>query len=119
MTNNLASIEGVEVDSHGGWCPVQVEGTIDGLAFYFRARGDHWTVTISMTAEPVYAYELASAETYWATGGYYGHGEQAGWMDDEHAEACIRAAIEAWRARGGASSPHGLFDTVDTPTRPL
>ena len=27
-------------------CPLQIEGTIDGIAFYFRARGRRWTMGI-------------------------------------------------------------------------
>lgn len=35
----------------GGNCPVQSEGTVDGKPFYFRARGEHWSMGIG--GEPV------------------------------------------------------------------
>jgi hypothetical protein len=30
-----------------GKCPVQAEGKIDGLPFYFRSRGAHWSLSIA------------------------------------------------------------------------
>ncbi len=30
----------------GGMCPVQAEGTVNGLRFYFRARGTTWSLSI-------------------------------------------------------------------------
>lgn len=32
-----------------GNCPVQAEGTINGLPFYFRSRGGHWALSIAKT----------------------------------------------------------------------
>ena len=32
-----------------GTCPVQAEGTINGLPFYFRARGRHWSLYVAKT----------------------------------------------------------------------
>ena len=32
-----------------GACPVQAEGTVDGLPFYFRARGGEWTLSVAAT----------------------------------------------------------------------
>jgi hypothetical protein len=42
--------------------PVQVEGTLDGHPFYFRARGDHWTFSLAETPglDPV---DIDSAES--------------------------------------------------------
>lgn len=37
------------IDSFGGNCPVQAEGTIDGKPFYFRARGSSWSMSIGGT----------------------------------------------------------------------
>lgn len=30
-----------------GMCPVQAEGTINGLPFYFRSRGEHWSLRVA------------------------------------------------------------------------
>jgi hypothetical protein len=35
----------------GGKCPVQAEGTINGLPFYFRSRYGHWSLSISPRAD--------------------------------------------------------------------
>lgn len=42
----------VVIDTIGGNCPVQAKGTIFGNLFYFRARGDHWSISIG-GADPV------------------------------------------------------------------
>lgn len=34
------------IDTLGGLCPVQGEGTIDGVPFYFRARWDGWDIGV-------------------------------------------------------------------------
>lgn len=31
-----------------GYCPVQAEGTINGLPFYFRSRGEHWALYVAL-----------------------------------------------------------------------
>ena len=36
----------LKIDMLGGNCPVQAEGTIDGRPFYFRARGQSWSMGI-------------------------------------------------------------------------
>ena len=55
--------------------PVQAEGTLDGYAFYFRARGEQWTFSLAEEPglDPVY---IDSAET--AAGRGYFLAEQYG-----------------------------------------
>lgn len=36
----------LEISHLGSNCPVQGEGTINGVPFYFRARGQRWTMSI-------------------------------------------------------------------------
>ena len=36
----------IVVESFGGAAPVQATGTIDGVPFYFRARGRHWSLSV-------------------------------------------------------------------------
>ena len=43
--------EGLVVDGVGGNCPVQGEGWIGGLPFFFRARHDSWSISISKTPD--------------------------------------------------------------------
>lgn len=35
----------------GGLCPVQAEGKINGLPFYFRSRGGSWSLSIAATPD--------------------------------------------------------------------
>ena len=34
-----------------GLCPVQAEGKINGLPFYFRSRGNNWSLSIAATPD--------------------------------------------------------------------
>jgi len=36
----------IELHTFGGQCPIQAEGLVDGKPFYFRARGQRWTMSI-------------------------------------------------------------------------
>ena len=36
----------LEITYLGGACPVQADGTINGVPFYFRARGQRWQMAI-------------------------------------------------------------------------
>jgi hypothetical protein len=74
----------IVIASLGGNCPVQAEGTINDQPFYFRARGDHWSLNIGgadLILNPTWHY----AEDY-------GQWPDAGWMSKEEAEAFIHKA---------------------------
>lgn len=97
--------DGVVIDCLGGNCPVQAEGWIDGVPFYFRARGRRWQVGIG--ADPVTA-------TMGGPGWYYeepygDHDYAAGWMDEREARHCIWRAAGLYRTASttaGALGPH-------------
>lgn len=36
----------VKIEAIGGHCPVEGEGTMDGIPFYFRARGNRWEMAV-------------------------------------------------------------------------
>ena len=46
----------------GGQCPVQGNGTIGGIEFYFRARGEWWTLGIG--GDPVLEPDWYHEEQY-------------------------------------------------------
>ena len=80
----------VHVEFLGGNCPVQGEGTVDGKPFYFRARGESWSMSIGGPDV------VGAPEWYWEED--YGTGPfDAGWMRDEEAEGFLRAAAVRWR----------------------
>jgi hypothetical protein len=87
------------IEQIGGFCPVQADGTIDGKRFYFRARGNRWTLSIG-GSDPVIDPEWHFEEPY---------GEEpfiAGYMEIAEAEAFIAKAADLWRA-GAAPSARG------------
>ena len=49
-------------------CPLQIEGTIDGVSFYFRARGESWSIRIGGN-DPVDAPQWHKCER-WGDGRY-------------------------------------------------
>lgn len=75
----------IQITKLGGNCPVQAEGIINGKPFYFRARGDCWSIGIGgddPVMEPEWSYEEE-----------YGDGPyDAGWMTKEEARAFIEKA---------------------------
>lgn len=75
----------------GGNCPVQGQGTIDGVPFYFRARGEHWSFSVGQ--DPVCHPDWILKEPYGDTP------FAAGWMSEEEARAFIEIAADRYRKR--------------------
>jgi hypothetical protein len=50
-----------------GNCPVQAEGTINGLRFEFRARGQHWSLEITKDKERIVLRERYLGKHYGPT----------------------------------------------------
>jgi len=83
---------GLVIDWIGGNCPVQSEGHVDGEAFYFRARGNRWSMSIGGTqilTNPSWHHEEPYGDTDFA----------AGWMSEEEALAFLKKAVGLWRNR--------------------
>ena len=81
---------------------MQAEGTIAGLPFYFRARGEHWS--FSVAAEPDGDPVEVSVEEGTRGGFFYveDYGDQAfaaGWMEEEEARAFIAKAAALYGQR--------------------
>lgn len=83
---------GATLANIGGNCPVQAEGTVDGQAFYFRARGDEWKLWIGPADDWF-------TERAWSIEREYGKWPDAGWMPRHEALGFIVEGIEAYRAR--------------------
>ena len=88
----------VLIDSIGGNCPVQADGSINGFPFYFRARGDQWTLSIAHkeSRDPV-DVSCGFAEG-WRYREAYGEEDSfdAGWMEHEEALKFIHEAAEVF-----------------------
>lgn len=81
-------VPAIIIDSYGGNCPVQAEGTVNGKPFYFRARGEHWSMRIGgadVIGDPEWRHEQE-----------YGPWPEAGWMEWSEAEAFLRAAAQRY-----------------------
>lgn len=77
----------IKIEWLGGNCPVQAEGTINGLPFYFRSRGDEWSMSVG-GADVIGSPEWYHEEQY-GVGPY-----DAGWMPDEDAYGFIMKAAK-------------------------
>lgn len=108
-------MDGLEISTSGGNCPVQIEGTIDGRPFYFRARGEHWSIEIHPTATGDYL-SWPNDQAAWTIVGEYGEWPDAGWMPIEQAMAIVEKSCDLWRvaqfredraARSAAEPPCG------------
>lgn len=75
-------------------CPVQAEGTVDGVPFYFRARWSHWRMVIG--DDPCSWEELPGQ--WWREESYGDSGYDAGWMPLEEAKRIIARCADEWRA---------------------
>lgn len=72
---------GCGITSAGGNCPVQIEGVVRGKPFYFRARGDSWSLGIGSD---------------WKIQKDYGTWPDAGWMPLHEAYDFLLGAITEW-----------------------
>lgn len=77
------------ITSLGGNCPVQADGTIDGVPFYFRARGSRWSLSVGEhpVGDPDWFYE----EQYDG-----GDDFAAGWMTEAEALAFIEKGTKLY-----------------------
>jgi hypothetical protein len=80
----------IVIDMISGSCPIQGEGRIAGLPFYFRARGQRWSFSIRDLGEANYVWYRERA---WGDLPY-----AAGWMEDNVALALIEQCGAAYLA---------------------
>ncbi|MFZ3583718.1 hypothetical protein ACOI1H_16305 [Loktanella sp. DJP18] len=94
------------IDTLYGQAPVQSEGTVAGIPFYFRARGARWTMNIG--ADP-----LGSAA--WGFEESFGTGFEAGFMDEDEARANITKAAAAFLDSDAFKSltPFDLYNATE------
>lgn len=90
--------DGIVLESCGGWCPVQAQGTVDGRPFYFRAR-DGISLAIGPeggTDDDAISVSCGTAE------GWYVEAEHpsgyAGYMSDAEVLFVLRVWFASFRA---------------------
>lgn len=102
----LAHVRDAEAQRSGeGWsgrmtceaCPVQIEGEVDGLPFYFRARWESWSFTVA--AQPG-GNAISGPLAFGLTGEAEDVGGMAGsWMPHSEVWRHIEEGIAALRAQ--------------------
>lgn len=90
---------GVTIDIIGGLCPVQAEGRIDGMPFYFRARGERWSLEIGQLGS-----DPGLDPPLWTMQGWHGVWPDAGYIDEHEARSLIAQAVKVWRGWGHMSA---------------
>lgn len=90
----------IQIEWLGGNCPVQAEGAINGLPFYFRARGCRWTMEIAASAQTPLQYLYDGDGENWFHEEKWGEGPyDAGWMPEDTAREMIVKAAALWAAK--------------------
>lgn len=82
----------------GGNCPVQADGTFNGYYFYFRGRGEGWTMEVGIPKGNL-GWDGISAWDYEEK--YEGPKEDAGWMSEDEARVFVEKAARLWHADEG------------------
>ena len=93
---------GIIITRLGGNCPVQAEGSFDGMAFYFRARG------CSVTCD-VDDWTWDGPEYEWPDAGYISEDTARAFIGEAYAEWKVRTTARArmaarYRAHNGWQS---------------
>lgn len=87
-TNGHAASEGIDIP-FGGACPVQGTGDVDGYEAYYRARGEGWSLTITLSEDEEWTF--GKSEYAFPDGG---------WLHRDESLANIATAVAAFRERG-------------------
>lgn len=95
-----AAALGIAIATKGGNCPVQIEGTVDGQPFYFRARGAAWECWIGGEGDWF-------TDRAWSVERPYGSWPEAGWMPLHEAIGFLCDAVEEWRAGAAGEAAGG------------
>ncbi len=88
----------------GGNCPVQGYGLVDGLPWYFRARGDHWSFSVAFAADGDPVLVTFGEADGFAIDEDYGEWPDAGWMQYREAWGFIERGIREFRASREAAA---------------
>lgn len=86
-----------------GSMPNQAEGTLNGQAFYFRARHEAWSLRVAKTQEEMYSDSVRVVAS--------GKDEKAGWWTNEEARAFLtNILINQSDAIKVNPKPHAQFE---------
>lgn len=102
--------QAIEIDALGGNCPVQAQGKIDGEPFYFRARGQAWSLSIGSNDRMRGSMGVHGRDVIgnpkWYHREEWGEDEfSAGWMPYETAREMIEKGAALFRETPGGLTP--------------
>ena len=80
----MSTTTDLHIETIGGNCPVEAEGTICGKQFYFRARGRRWSFTVDDDPTDPLKKPEWYAECTWGNSQF-----AAGWMPEDEARRLI------------------------------
>ena len=96
----MAKVPNIDIEWIGGNCPVQAIGEVEGLDFYFRARGACWSIEIGklpwlkkLFTEDTTVYDNQDT-IYFDYVERYGEWPDAGWIDETEALFLIRRGCQ-------------------------
>lgn len=84
------------VETLGGNCPVQAEGTINDHPFYFRGRHEQVSLSIAGPSGDVFGSDA------WV---HTDQNDDAGWLEDKIALDIIKAFAHIWLKTAETPSP--------------
>jgi hypothetical protein len=84
--------EGMVLDWCAGYCPVQAEGTIDGKAFYFRARHQSWQFHVAKDRTHRFVNDIFYCDIDWPAEEF-----AAGWMSPVDVLKCLHLGVALYR----------------------
>lgn len=91
------------IDYISGLCPVQSEGTVCGIPYYFRSRHENWTFSVG--SDPL--MDDIESLNFWVSGLYRnGDPEQAGYMPNEEALTIINECVNLYLKVKGLGFEH-------------
>lgn len=89
---------GIVIERLSGMCPLEVEGTIDGFAFYFRARGEGASLTIDPFGAPGDdVLDVGDKRPGFHLEADFETWPNAGYMEDAQATGCIERGALVFR----------------------
>lgn len=95
-------VGGLRIEYLDGNCPVQAEGTVNGVPFVFKARGERWRLAIG--EDPV-AVSRGEKEGWYREADWGDKPFAAGWMPREEARAIIERCAADYMAADKGLDP--------------
>lgn len=105
----------LRIEMIAGYCPVQAEGTIDGVPFYFRARGRRWSMSIGKNPVSILTTIEANTDEWYAESTWGLERFAAGWMPEAEARRLVEWCASEY-AKNAARAPPAAGSDLEATT---